>query len=173
MEREIDPLPFARRSRHRIRAIVPSMTFQPPNQPDPVTVFDSPMARGESFTQHPQGISSVLFYLAIIITHGIFQKSPEDHNVNIMSSCLDLSPFYGRNEEKQRGMRVFTQGLVKPDCFSSKRILGFPPGVGVPLVIFNRFHNDVVTQLAKQVSYRFSCVGMQASYVPYFTAGHR
>lgn len=49
--------------------IVPSMTFQPPNQPDPAIIFDSLMARGESFTQHPQGISSVLFYLAIIINH--------------------------------------------------------------------------------------------------------
>jgi len=128
---------------------VPPLTFQPPNQPDPATIFDTLMARGETFTPHPQGISSVLFYLAIIITHDIFQTSPEDHSVNLASSYLDLSPLYGRNEEEQRSIRVFKGGLLKPDCFSSKRILGFPPGVGLLLVMFNRFHNYVVVQLAR------------------------
>jgi len=46
-------------------------------------------------------------------------------------------------------MRTGSNGLLKPDCFSSKRILGFPPGVGVFLIMFNRFHNYVVTQLAR------------------------
>ena len=46
-------------------------------------------------------------------------------------------------------MRTFKDGLLKSDCFSSKRILGFPPGCGVLLIMFNRFHNYVVTQLAK------------------------
>lgn len=46
-------------------------------------------------------------------------------------------------------MRTFKDGKLKPDCFSAKRILGFPPGVGVLLIMFNRFHNYVVSQLAE------------------------
>jgi hypothetical protein len=69
--------------------------------------------------------------------------------MNKTSSYLDLSPLYGRNQTEQDAMRTFKKGLLKPDCFSSKRILGFPPGVGVFLIMFNRFHNYVVTQLAK------------------------
>lgn len=45
-------------------------------------------------------------------------------------------------------MRTFKEGKLKPDCFSTKRVLGFPPGVGVLLIMFNRFHNSVVAQLA-------------------------
>ena len=52
---------------------VPPMTFQNPNQPDPSAIFDSLMARGDKFEPHPQGISSMLFYLATIIIHDIFQ----------------------------------------------------------------------------------------------------
>ena len=45
-------------------------------------------------------------------------------------------------------MRTFQDGKIKVDCFSEKRLLGFPPGVGVLLISFNRFHNYVVQQLA-------------------------
>lgn len=45
-------------------------------------------------------------------------------------------------------MRTFIDGRIKPDCFSEKRLLGFPPGVGVMLIMFNRFHNHVVEKLA-------------------------
>jgi hypothetical protein len=45
-------------------------------------------------------------------------------------------------------MRMLEDGLLKPDCFSSKRMHGFPPGVGAFLIMFNRFHNYVVTKLA-------------------------
>lgn len=45
-------------------------------------------------------------------------------------------------------MRTSKDGKIKPDCFSEKRLLGFPPGVGVLLIMFNRFHNYVVEQLA-------------------------
>jgi len=125
------------------------MTYQSPEEPDPSLIFDSLMARGDTFTPHPQGISSMLFYLATIIIHDLFQTSPEDYNVNLTSSYLDLSPLYGCNEEEQLAMRTMKNGTIKPDCFSSKRILGFPPGCGVLLVMFNRFHNYVVTQLAR------------------------
>lgn len=64
------------------------------------------------------------------------------------SSYLDLQPLYGNNQDEQNTVRTFKDGKLKPDCFSAKRILGFPPGVGVMLIMFNRFHNLVVTQLA-------------------------
>lgn len=106
------------------------------------------VARGDKFEPHPQGISSMLFYLATIIIHDIFQTSHVDYSINLASSYLDLSPLYGRNEDEVKMMRTFRDGLLKPDCFSSSRILGFPPGCGVFLVMFNRFHNYVATQLA-------------------------
>jgi len=79
-------------------------------------------------------------------------QDSKDYTINKTSSYLDLSPLYGRNLEEQTAMRSFRNGLLKPDCFSSKRILGFPPGVGVMLIMFNRFHNYAVTQLAKYVA---------------------
>lgn len=36
-------------------------------------------------------------------------------------------------------MRTFEDGKIKADCFSEARLLGFPPGVGVLLITFNRF----------------------------------
>ena len=45
-------------------------------------------------------------------------------------------------------MRTFKDGEIKADCFSEKRVLGFPPGVGILLIMFNRFHNYVVRNLA-------------------------
>ena len=75
-----------------------------------------------------------------------------DHNPPYSNSCtssyLDLSPLYGNNQDEQNGIRTFKDGKLKADCFSEKRVLGFPPGVGVMLIMFNRFHNYVVGQLA-------------------------
>lgn len=62
---------------------------------------------------------------------------------------MDLQPLYGNNQDEQNAVRTFKDGKLKPDCFSAKRILGFPPGVGVMLIMFNRFHNYIVTQLAE------------------------
>jgi hypothetical protein len=68
--------------------------------------------------------------------------------MNQTSSYLDLSPLYGNNQEQQNSVRTFKDGLLKPDCFYEPRLLGFPPGVSVFLLCFNRFHNYVVQQLA-------------------------
>jgi len=68
--------------------------------------------------------------------------------INLTSSYLDLAPLYGRNKEEQLAVRALEAGRLKPDSFSSKRVHGFPPGVGVLIIMFNRFHNYVVTQLA-------------------------
>ncbi|RDW95053.1 hypothetical protein BP5796_00816 [Coleophoma crateriformis] len=117
--------------------------------PDPGTIFDTLMARPEDkFEEHPNKISSMLFYLATIIIHDLFRTSHEDYNISMASSYLDLAPLYGSSQEEQNSVRAFQNGLLKPDCFSEKRLLGFPPGVGVFLIMFNRFHNYVVTQLA-------------------------
>ena len=64
------------------------------------------------------------------------------------SSYLDLSPLYGDTKEDQDQIRTFKDGKLKSDCFSEQRLLGFPPGCGVLLIMFNRFHNQVVDQLA-------------------------
>jgi len=50
----------------------PPLTYQSPSLPDPEIIFDTLMAR-EKFEPHPNRISSVLFYLATIIIHDIFQ----------------------------------------------------------------------------------------------------
>lgn len=131
--------PYARSVRPR--------KMQPP-QPDPGVIFDSVLARGE-FRPHPNKISSVLFYVASIIIHDCFHTSHDDYAISETSSYLDLAPLYGSNEEQQMKMRTRKDGKLKPDCFSDSRILGFPPGVGVLLIMFNRFHNMVVENLAK------------------------
>ncbi|ORY72097.1 heme peroxidase, partial [Pseudomassariella vexata] len=116
--------------------------------PDPGLIFDLLMARDGRKRDHPSKISSMLLYLAFIIKDDLFQTKPQDPNVNMTSSYLDLSPLYGRNATEQIAMRQFKEGLLKLDCFSSKEVLLLPPGVGVFLVMFNRFHNYVATQLA-------------------------
>lgn len=48
----------------------------------------------------------------------------------------------------QDSIRTFKDGKLKPDCFADKRLLGMPPGVGVLLIMFNRFHNYVADNIA-------------------------
>ena len=56
--------------------------------------------------------------------------SHEDASYSQTSSYLDLSPLYGNNQPEQNQVRTFKNGKLKADCFSNKRVLGFPPGVG-------------------------------------------
>lgn len=51
------------------RSVTPK-TLAPSVLPDPGLIFDTIFARGERPNEHPSRISSVLFYLASIITHG-------------------------------------------------------------------------------------------------------
>lgn len=106
------------------------------------------MARGDIFEPHPNGISSMLFYFATVIIHDIFRTDHADFNISRTSSYLDLSPLYGSCDDEQATIRTFRDGRLKPDCFTEKRLLGFPPGVGVVVIMFNRFHNYVATTLA-------------------------
>lgn len=133
--------PYARTARPQI--------FQNIALPDPGLIFDSLMIRDEDkFEPHPNKISSQMFYLATIIIHDLFQTDRTDFNSTQTSSYLDLAPLYGSSQEAQDSVRTFEDGKLKPDCFADKRILGFPPGVGVFVIMFNRFHNFVATQLA-------------------------
>ncbi|KAK8107197.1 linoleate diol synthase [Apiospora kogelbergensis] len=132
-----------------IRPVCSPKTIRPASQPDPGLIFDTVMSRDNGgFKPHPSKISSMLFYLASLIIHDCFRTSREDPNISTTSSYLDLSPLYGCNQEEQNEIRTFKDGLIKPDSFSDKRILGFPPGVSCLVIMFNRFHNHVATNLA-------------------------
>ncbi|KIX02119.1 uncharacterized protein Z518_08058 [Rhinocladiella mackenziei CBS 650.93] len=131
--------PYARTVRPR--------RMQPIDRPDPGLVFDSLLVRKE-FQPHPNKISSVLFYVASIIIHDIFHTNHEDYSISDTSSYLDLAPLYGSSQKEQESVRAMRDGMLKPDCFADVRILGFPPGVGVLLIMFNRFHNHVAETLA-------------------------
>ncbi|KAI9799736.1 MAG: hypothetical protein M1833_003855 [Piccolia ochrophora] len=115
--------------------------------PDPGVIFDSVYAR-QKYTPHPNNVSSVFFYWASIIIHDLFQTDHRDFNMSQTSSYLDLSPLYGDTQEDQDQIRTFKDGKLKPDCFAEERLLAFPPGVGVIMIMLNRFHNYVVDQLA-------------------------
>ncbi|KAI1148496.1 linoleate diol synthase [Nemania diffusa] len=115
--------------------------------PDPELIFETIMKRTE-YRSHPNNVSSVLWYWADIIIHDLFWTDQRDITKNKTSSFLDLSPLYGSNQEMQDTVRTFKDGLMKPDTYADKRLLGQPPGVSVILVMFNRFHNYVAANLA-------------------------
>ncbi|RPA72611.1 putative fatty acid oxygenase PpoA [Ascobolus immersus RN42] len=129
------------------RSIKP-LTPQPGALPDAGLIFDAVMARRQ-YKKHPNNVSSVLYYVASIIIHDLFRTNRRDLNISDTSSYLDLSPLYGCNEAEQKTIRTFKDGRLKPDAFAEKRLLGFPPGVSVLLITFNRFHNYVVENLAQ------------------------
>ncbi|KAI1821489.1 linoleate diol synthase [Xylaria intraflava] len=115
--------------------------------PDPSLIFETIMKR-TSYRKHPNNVSSVLWYWADIIIHDLFWTDQQDTSKNKTSSFLDLSPLYGSNQEMQDSVRTFKDGMMKPDTFADKRVLGQPPGVSVILIMFNRFHNYVAGNLA-------------------------
>ena len=123
------------------------MTRQLGAQPDAGKLFDTLLKRKEP-TNHPNGISSMLFYLATVIIHDLFRTDHTDRAISSTSSYLDLAPLYGSNQKEQDLMRTRRDGKIHPDSFSEKRVHGFPPGVSVLLIMFNRFHNYVVENLA-------------------------
>ncbi|GAP85759.1 putative linoleate diol synthase [Rosellinia necatrix] len=115
--------------------------------PDPELIFETIMKR-TNYRKHPNNVSSVLWYWADIVIHDLFWTDQRDINKNKTSSFLDLSPLYGSNQEMQDSVRTFKDGLMKPDTYADKRLLGQPPGVSVILIMFNRFHNYIATNLA-------------------------
>ncbi|KIV87049.1 hypothetical protein PV11_02620 [Exophiala sideris] len=127
------------------RTVTPQ-TLKPGVLPDPGVIFDAVFARGDKPREHPNQISSMLFYLATIIIHDCFHTGQDSATVQT-SSYLDLAPLYGSSDNDQKKIRTFKDGLLKPDTFSENRILGFPPGVCALVICFNRFHNYVAMQL--------------------------
>ncbi|KAI2618256.1 linoleate diol synthase [Hypomontagnella submonticulosa] len=115
--------------------------------PDPELIFESVMKRTQ-YRKHPNNVSSVLWYWATIIIHDLFWTDHTDISKTKTSSFLDLSPLYGSNQAMQDSVRTFKDGMMKPDTYADKRLLGSPPGVSVILIMFNRFHNHVAANLA-------------------------
>lgn len=76
----------------------------------------------------------------------MFRTNRDDANISDASSYLDLAPLYGNNKDDLDKMRTFVDGKIKPDSFSEKRLLAFPPGVSVMVIMFGRFHNYVAEQ---------------------------
>ncbi|KAF2221042.1 heme peroxidase [Elsinoe ampelina] len=121
-------------------------TGQPAILPDPGVLFDSLMARRKP-VEHPTKISSMLFYMATIIIHDLFRTDHKNFAKSKTSSYLDLAPLYGSDETEQNLMRTRRDGKLKPDCFSETRLLMLPPGSGILLIMFNRFHNHIAEGL--------------------------
>ncbi|KAF4552020.1 Psi-producing oxygenase A-like protein 1 [Elsinoe fawcettii] len=119
---------------------------QPAVLPDPDVLFDTLMARRKP-QEHPTKISSMLFYMATIIIHDLFRTDHENFSYSKTSSYLDLAPLYGSNEAEQKKMRTKRDGKLIPDCFSETRLLMLPPGSGILLIMFNRFHNHIAEGL--------------------------
>ncbi len=115
--------------------------------PDPGVIYDSFLAR-KDYKEHPIKISSVLFYLAAIITHDLFRTNRTDFSVSDYHHIRIWLLSTEATKKDQDQMRTFKGGRIKPYCFSEKRLLGFPPRAGVLLTMFGPFHNHVVEKLA-------------------------
>ncbi|KAG0665214.1 hypothetical protein C6P46_000313 [Rhodotorula mucilaginosa] len=126
----------------------PNLHPFPENLPDVATVFDSLMRR-DKFVPHPSGISSMLFAMAVLITHSIFVTDHEDLNMNHASSYLDLSPIYGNNQAEQDKIRTHVQGEIYPDVLSSNRLFLMSPGAVALGLVFSRNHNWIAKKLVE------------------------
>jgi linoleate 10R-lipoxygenase len=88
------------------------------------------------------------FAFASLVTHSLFRTDPSDWSKNNTSSYLDLSPLYGSNQAEQDAVRLKDgRGLMYPDVFSEGRLVFLPPASGALLVLFNRNHNYIATNL--------------------------
>lgn len=130
------------------RSVVPKHVPTVP-LPDPGLIFDELFARKGAARPHPAQFSSLAIALATIIIHDVFRTDSRDESRVLSTSYLDLGPLYGHNQKEQDSVRLFRDGLIKPDAFTEVRLLGQPPGVGALLISFNRFHNYAVGELAK------------------------
>ncbi|KAG2338641.1 heme peroxidase [Suillus weaverae] len=119
----------------------------PRNQmPDAGLVFDT-LLRREKFTEHPQGLSALMFSFAALVIHSIFRSdhTPRKQHINMTSGYVDLAPLYGNDQVMQDKVRTKDgRGLLHPDVFAEDRLLFLPPPVCVLLLLFNRNHNLVL-----------------------------
>ena len=79
-------------------------TMQPATLPEPEVLFDSIMVR-KNFEEHPNKISSVLFYLASIIIHGMLANPPYAPLVVLIAPCI--RPLSHRSQRLQQFYDVF------------------------------------------------------------------
>ncbi|KAG0709341.1 heme peroxidase [Suillus ampliporus] len=122
----------------------------PRNQmPDAGLVFDT-LLRREKFTEHPQGLSALMFSFAALVIHSVFRTdhTPGNGHINMTSGYVDLAPLYGNDQATQDKVRLKEgRGLLHPDAFAEDRLLLLPPAVCVLLVLFNRNHNYIARRL--------------------------
>ncbi|MCV2423659.1 hypothetical protein LNV47_24045 [Paucibacter sp. DJ4R-1] len=125
--------------------------LQPPTYLPPTSmVYEELLKATGKRDPHPGGNSSMTFAFASLVTHSLFRTDPSDWGKNNTSSYLDLSPLYGSNEDEQNEVRVKDgRGLLYPDTFSEGRLVFLPPAAGALLVIWNRNHNYIATNILK------------------------
>jgi linoleate 8R-lipoxygenase/9,12-octadecadienoate 8-hydroperoxide 8R-isomerase len=130
--------------------------MHPNIMPNPGTLFDGTscltlltiaLVVRKEYKPHPKKISSLLYYMTVLISHDLSRPSMTDTSINMTSSYLDLSPLYGSSLDEQKLVRTFQNGTLKPDTVSETRLELYPPGVSALLICFNRFHNYVAAQL--------------------------
>ena len=119
--------------------------------PDPGLIFDELLKRcpGKDgrFKASESRVSSNLFYLATLITHDLFDTDEMNRNVNRPTSYLDLSPLYGTTKALQDYVRTGKNGLLKVDRFADTRFRIQPAAVTALVVLFNRNHNYIASNL--------------------------
>ncbi|KAF7308570.1 Heme peroxidase [Mycena chlorophos] len=130
------------------RSVQQSHPLPKKDLPDASLIFDALLKR-EGFTQHPAGLSSLMFSFAALVIHSIFRTSHKDVNINDTSSYVDLSPLYGVDQKEQDTVRnrALGLGLLHPDVFAEDRLLLLPPAVCVLLVLFSRNHNYIAQRI--------------------------
>jgi len=95
-------------------------------------------------------VRRVVYVIEELLTvSDVFRSNRFDSNISDTSSYLDLAPLYGSSRADQESIRTMKDGLLKPDTFAEKRLLGQPAGVNIMLVMYSRFHNYVADVLQK------------------------
>ncbi|CAE6332823.1 unnamed protein product [Rhizoctonia solani] len=120
--------------------------------PNPNDIYEKLFkASPEKREPHPRGSSSLTFAFASLVTHSLFRTDPRDWNKNNTSSYLDLSPLYGSNQEEQNAVRIKNGlGRLHPDTFSEGRIVFLPPAAAALLVMWNRNHNYIASEILRR-----------------------
>ncbi|KAJ3386936.1 hypothetical protein HDU84_001212 [Entophlyctis sp. JEL0112] len=132
------------------RTVTPSVFPLRSELPDAGELFDDLFARPadpELFEPNVQGVNSLLFAFATVITHDLFRSKPGDPGINQTTSYADLSCIYGATQKEQNSVRTFSNGFLKADTFTDPRLQFQPPAVIFLLALFCRNHNFIASKL--------------------------